>query len=759
MTQPIDIAYVDIVANTKDFARTLDKEITKELKQVEQTATNTTDHIERSFKNAAGAVGQTFKDVNGRLHDAQGRFVKAGEAAGDALTTGLQAAQGAARSFSGTLVGIVTGITQLASSGPAGVALLAAQFVALGAAVTAAAAVIQNLITIAAFGLASLPGLITGVIAGFGVLAVALSGVTEAFEEQVKLSNAAGGAAIDNSRRIADAQRGVLQAQKDLIKAREQELERIQDVRRELIAARTAEKRAADDVLKAEYALQRARAVGTPRAIIEAQLALDEANATLDAARDKTEDLAKDKAKSDKVGVEGSEAVLAAQERLRDAQDALALSQQKVSAGAAAQTQAFDSLTKSAQAFVLALVSAKEQLAPLADAIQEAFFKGTAPLIQPIVDNLLALEPSFVRVSAGFNKIFKEILKFLGSPEAKDALGKVLEGLADFLDAVAPAIGPLLEAFAELAGEGGQFGKILGDLVATGLLKLAEFVKNVDLKQLFEDAKVAVKDLLPLIKPLLSITIDLFKILVDLGNIVLPALAVNFKIIAAVIDFARGAFNLAYGAVVRVFDYLREQVPKIVNSVKNVFNNLPTIVSELGPKLFKAGKDLITQLFAGLGAAGGFLMNIGKDIANSVIGFLNNTVIGSLNTAIRGIQDSLNKLPFFDVTLPQVTKIPKLAKGGVSTQNMLAEISEGNKEEAVIPLENSRALAKVGNAIASAGGVGAGQQINFAAGAVNVIFEGVVPTPAQAFETGKAVADGISRRLAARKSRVAVRTI
>lgn len=791
MTQPLDVAYVEIRPDLKDFSREADRQVDKSLKSVEQRADDTSKRLENTFKETAERIGDLFKGADGNLRNAKGQFASLGKSATDALSGIGDAATTAGRGLSqvgGLLTGLLGGLGQLAATGPVGLAILAAAFIALAGAVTVAAAAVQGLLTITSFAVALLPGLIAGAIAGFGILAVALNGVSEAFQEQTESANAAGGAAVNNARQIADAQRGVLEAQRNLIKAREEELERIQDVRRELIAARTAEKRAADNVLKAEFALQEARRTGTPRAVIEAQLALEEANAALDASKDKTEDLAKEKAKSDKVGVEGSERVLAAQEQLRDAQDRLAATQQKISAGVAASTKAFDGLTKSAQAFVSQLVIAKERLGPLADAIQEAFFSGSAPLIQPIVDNLLELQPAFTRVADAFGNIFDEVLKFLGGDVAKKALDDLLGGLADFLETITPAIGPLLEAFAGLVGQSGDFGDNLGVLVRDGLLKVADFVKNVDLKQLFEDAKKAVKELTPLVIPLLSSLKDLFDILVPLGKVAIPFVAQGFKTMADAIAIAdqiftpifdkidkflkllqtdpklafevfKAAVKTGIDSAIKKFDEFLIKVSENIEKVKSFLRNLPQTLITFGPKFLSAGKSLITKFFEGLGAASGFLADVGKKIANSFIRFINRSVIGGLNDGIRSIENALNRLPLFDVDLPNIPNIPQFEKGGLALGNMLANIGEGGKKEAVLPLESPRAMQAVGSAIANAGGTGGSGQITFESGAVVVNFSGVVPTEAEAFRTGQAVGNGIADRLARRNLKTAVRVL
>lgn len=711
MTQPIDVAYVDIVSNSKDFRKSLSKDMDLAVKDIEKQSKTVADRVEKNFKDVGDGVRGAFTDSEGKLTgiftDAEGLAKTVGKTVKDIGQTAAEAAGGGLKQLLSTFGNMTGLIGQLATSGPAGIAVLVAAFAALGAAISVVAAVLQGLITIAVAGLGALPGLIVAAIAGFGILAVAMNGIIEAFQEQSEGAKKAGGAAVNNARQIADAQRGILQAQKDVIKAREDEIKRVRTLAIELNRARVTESRALDDVRNAELELADARKLGSPRAIKENELRLAEANATLLEAKDRTKNLAAEKKKADKVGIEGSDAVLAAQERLIDAQDRLAAAQMKVGGGAAAQATAFSKLSANAQLFVKALVAAKEQLGPVADAIQNAFFAGTAPLIQPIVDNLKSLQPELTRVASGFGKIFQEVLKFLGSPEAKDAFGKVLSGLADFLDKVAPAIQPLLKAFAGLAGQSGEFGDNLGTFVSDVLVKIADFVSKVDLKKLFDDAAGAIREIKPLLKPLLSITIDLFKIFVSIGKVALPPLALTLTVISTVVEAATTAFLSFMVVIDKVFSIIEDVGLTAIRNVVTAIKNLPTTISNLGNTMLEAGKKFIGKFFDGIASAGGFVGDFAKKLGNAVINVINNFVIPPINRAIKAIQDGLNNLPFLDdVSFPQLSGIPKLARGGLTVKHTLAQIGEGNKEEAVIPLENQQVMRRVGTAIAEAGGAG-----------------------------------------------------
>lgn len=758
MTQPLDILYVEVVARTDKFEKDLDKKTDRAYDKVDKRSKATSAVIVSDFRLAAERARQAvIEPFNRMFGDLQVGF-SAVKRSGDDALRGVKSSSDDADQALGRLakaIGRNTGLLgNLFVAGSTSAPVLIGLLATLAGSLAVVARVAQNVISILQFGLAGLPGLIVGVASSFLILRAAFSGIGAAFTELTEQQDAAGASGVSNARAVADAQRGVLQAQKDLIKAKEDEIDRIRTLAIEIQRARATEARAADDVLKAEYALQRARDVGTPRSQIEAQLALDEARASLVEAKADTKNLAAEKAKADKVGVNGSEQVLRAQEALLDAQDRLAQSQVTVSAGIGRQTKAFDGLTKSAQAFVLALVEAQRRLEPVQDAIQEAFFAGTAPLIEPIVDSLIDLQPELVAVAAGFGDIFKEILTFLGTPEAKEALRSVLVGVADFLREIKPSIGPLLKAFTGLVGDSGKFGTILGGKVATALNKIANFVSTVDIDQLFLDAKDAVKELSPLISNLAKIAVSLFNIFAFAGKYILPIFVGQLNLVAGV-----------FGFVDQYITDFKKNFNSAVEDVKNgslritaFISAIPAKLTALGKSFLASGKALISKLFEGINSAGGFATDFAKNLANTFVRFFNNTVIRSINTGIKAIQDGFNKIPGLSISLPKLANIPALEKGGLLTEDGIFRGGEKGRKEAVLPLEDSRVMALIGNAIASAGGLGNGGGIVFAPGSIVIQFSGSTPpTDVRARQIGTAIATSAASSLERRNIRSRIR--
>lgn len=143
------------------------------------------------------------------------------------------------------------------------------------------------------------------------------------------------------------------------------------------------------------------------------------------------------------------------------------------------------------------------------------------------------------------------------------------------------------------------------------------------------------------------------------------------------------------------------------NGIKNnfsiVIDGIKTIAGGL-KTAFKGIIDFIVGVFTGdWGRAWMGVQNVFKGIFDGLVGIVKtplNFIIELINKAIEGINGmigTVNKVPGVDV--PKVGKIPKLAKGGLVTKHTLAEIGEGNKQEAVIPLESGHATDKIASRI------------------------------------------------------------
>ncbi len=149
---------------------------------------------------------------------------------------------------------------------------------------------------------------------------------------------------------------------------------------------------------------------------------------------------------------------------------------------------------------------------------------------------------------------------------------------------------------------------------------------------------------------------------------------------------AAGWASSLKGIGTSILNWIKENVTglagKIWGQIKGFAKALADKVGEKASNIKGIGSSIIGWIGDGIKSAATSLGGIVKSAINTVIDGLN-TGISGLNSAI----DLLNKVnPFEDV--PNIPKIPKLAKGGIVTRPTLALIGEAGPE-AVIPL-NSR---------------------------------------------------------------------
>jgi len=144
-----------------------------------------------------------------------------------------------------------------------------------------------------------------------------------------------------------------------------------------------------------------------------------------------------------------------------------------------------------------------------------------------------------------------------------------------------------------------------------------------------------------------------------------------YSIISGVFNAVVGAVSAAWGAITgavgAALGFLSSVIQSGVNTALGFFTSLPGRIlgalAGIGNLLFGLGGDLIQGFVNGISAAAGFVGNIARNLANSVIGFL--------NSAIDGINDLLEftipvpGLPDIHINPPNLGHIPRFHSGGV----------------------------------------------------------------------------------------------
>lgn len=204
---------------------------------------------------------------------------------------------------------------------------------------------------------------------------------------------------------------------------------------------------------------------------------------------------------------------------------------------------------------------------------------------------------------------------------------------------------------------------------------------------------------------------DIIAGLLSLGSMLVDALVAAFTwlwnnlpgIASAVFDFFAGLpgqllgflgdlGSTLWGWATAGFDWLVTNLPGIAQGVWDFFTGLPgTIVEkigDLGETLLSAGGDLMQGLWDGITNVAEGAVDLGKDIVNAIVGFINDNLIDNINDGIASVWEYLPGDP------PQIPHIPELAAGGIVSTPTIALIGEAGPE-LVLPLNDPARMAEL----------------------------------------------------------------
>lgn len=362
----------------------------------------------------------------------------------------------------------------------------AASTVALGAAFASAAAWAVSLGAAAAASLGIIPSLAGAAAASVIGMKVATFGLGEAWKATSAAMVAGGGGGENAAKRLAAAQKQVTSAQEALtraqrdarlaelalVDAREAETKRLRDLSLSLRHARIDEQQSVQAVRDALTALNAARRSGDANEIRRATLAYREAVLSVEDAKNRTADLTEEQDKAAKVGVEGSDAVTQAQQRLADATKAvadaterLADAQRNMSEGAAgggggidAAAAAMAKLAPSAQALIKMLHQIGPAWTGVRKAMQEATFAGVAGDIKRLSDAYLpVMTARLTQMGAAFNNAIHQSLGLAASKKFVADVDTSLGNTNKALGILGASFAPLLSALTQMGAVGSQF--------------------------------------------------------------------------------------------------------------------------------------------------------------------------------------------------------------------------------------------------------------------------------------------------------------
>ena len=402
----------------------------------------------------------------------------------------------------------------------------------------------------------------------------------------------------------------------------------------------------------------------------------------LEATEDQTEALA---LATEAFGAEGAQRMLSA---IRSGNVDLETFGGLLGEGAGLVDEQADAVLTLSDRFAILKNKALVGLAPLAEKVFDAVERAMK-VILPVVDRLSA---AFDR--DGLGGVFRELGNLARQiwPTIKTALGDFLTAFGSWIvddalpfmgekaqelgtalvDWVGPRIVPALQALGEFVAAAAQW------LIDDGLPMLVDKLK--------EWGAAFVDWVGPQIEPALR---ALGKLVVAIGEWVLTDALPKLVVLAADLggSLVGGFLNLS-GDVLKALGNMLADLGRWI-----VSDGIPSLVAN-GLSL---GSALIGALLDGLSNVGGFALNIGRQVVNGLIGFLNG-VIDDINNLL----EFRVPLPFgasFTVNPPDIPNIANLgggaqegfvalAEGGIVTGPTLALVGEAGPE-AVIPLDRA----------------------------------------------------------------------
>lgn len=290
---------------------------------------------------------------------------------------------------------------------------------------------------------------------------------------QAAQRNAQAARAIEDAERsLARSQQDARRAQQDLTDARREAAQELEDLNTQLAGAQLSQRDAALGVQEAQAELNRVRAAGskaTQLDIDRAQLAYDQAVQRLKEQTTETARLKDETTEANKAGVDGSDTVRAAQERMAQAQEQVADRARAVrdAQAEAARTQietarqvaqaqervgeATANVAAAQQSAADAVASAQRQIASASQsaaggidqaAIAQAKYQAALAKLTPSARGTFG---AFIRLRSAFSgwsrSLQPQVMPIF--TRALDGLRKSLPGLTPFVTAAAGAIGRL----------------------------------------------------------------------------------------------------------------------------------------------------------------------------------------------------------------------------------------------------------------------------------------------------------------------------
>lgn len=171
---------------------------------------------------------------------------------------------------------------------------------------------------------------------------------------------------------------------------------------------------------------------------------------------------------------------------------------------------------------------------------------------------------------------------------------------------------------------------------------------------------------------------------------------------SSMLESVKGFFSSAWTSIKNTWSGVSSWFGSVWTGIQNAFSNVSSWFGNIFSSAVTAIKNAwngITTWFSNIwNSIKNIFTSAGTSISTSIVNALKSSfnnfmskAVGLINGFIRGINSAIgliNKIPGVNIGTIGTLSVPQLAKGGIVTDNILANIGERGKE-AVLPLENN----------------------------------------------------------------------
>lgn len=499
------------------------------------------------------------------------------------------------------------------------------------------------------------PGAVAAAAAAIAAIKIGTAGFGKAVEELGAAAGGGGGGggverAISAARQIASAERGVERAQQAardaqdaLTRARARATEQLEDLRLALSGAALDEEEAVLALERAQQRLADARAEGASGLDLrEAELGVRRANQALLETRERYGDLKAEAAHAARVGVEGSDEVVAAQRGVadaaagvRDAQRELAEAHQDAARGAAAAAAAaaktnaeFDKLSPNAKAAALAVHGLRDEWTAMQQAVQDALFANLAADIQRLGGSYIpVLERGLSGVASGLNAGVRETAAYLARSQQVQTVAGIFNNVTKATDAVGGSMSAVAQILLDITAVSSEFLPGFAGGWEAAAQRAADFISHAretgQLKAWIAEGLDTLRDLWQLLKNIAGIVDAVFDAFDDAGGDALDTLIDLTDEIEAFLRSAKGQEALT--ALATALSTVASVAGDVLMAV---LKELAPIIVALAPGFAELARQVGEILLGAITTVGPHLQDLAGFISDNI------DVLGPLAIAI-----------------------------------------------------------------------------------------------------------------------------